>query len=388
MILARVVLCLNRKKSNKTGTTQTHRILSNRMSEKMKNKGEDKFAGYTAEDFIELDSFQNFVFNTNERDVLFWNGWIKRNPQNRIDIQLASDYLRAEFASGQTVGEKDVQAELEKLFFTIDDPSSGSCGTSGRATSKTQFNVRKIAAVASFIVAAASALLFTRWLAPATDDSTSNGIVMIEKSNPRGQKLIFQLPDGSKVKLNAEGQLRFPQNFDENERTVHLRGEAYFDVVRDEERPFRVITENLEVRVLGTSFMVNAYPEELQELVVVESGKVEVLGETAGSVVLYPDQMTRYDKASPSLSKAPADPKFMGWKNEILYFEKASADELIKSLERWYDVEIEVVNPNNVEVSVSGEFKNQSLRNVLTGLGYSSGFDYQIIKNQVKITIK
>ncbi|MEQ9289351.1 MAG: DUF4974 domain-containing protein [Cyclobacteriaceae bacterium] len=358
------------------------------MIEKTKNKGKDKFAGYTAEDFIELDSFQNFVFNTNERDVLFWNDWIKRNPQNRPDIQLASEYLRAEFASGQTVGEKDVQAELEKLFFTIDDPSSGRGGTSGRATSKTQFNVRKIAAVASFIVAAASALLFTRWLAPATDDSASNGIVMIEKSNPRGQKLIFQLPDGSKVKLNAEGQLRFPQTFDENERTVHLRGEAYFDVVRDEERPFRVITENLEVRVLGTSFVVNAYPEELQELVVVESGKVEVTGKYAGSVLLYPEQMTRYNKASPSLAKAPTDPKFMGWKNEILYFEKASADELIKSLERWYDVEIEVVNPNNLEVSVSGEFKNQSLRNVLTGLGYSSGFDYQITKNQVKITIK
>lgn len=358
------------------------------MSEKMNNIGKDRFSEFDAKDFIRLGSFQNFVFNTKEKDVQFWSNWIKDNPQSKLNVQLASDYLRTEFASDKTVSEEIIQGELDKLVLVLDDPPGGSSARSSTMINLERFNLRALVAVVSLVVMVAMTVLFAKLFGPIQNETADIGSGMVEKTNPRGQKLIFQLPDGSKVKLNAEGQMKFPQIFDEKERTVHLRGEAYFDVVRDEHRPFKVITENLEVRVLGTSFMVNAYPEELQELVVVESGKVEVLGETAGSVVLYPDQMTRYDKASPSLSKVPADPKFMSWKNEVPYFEKASADELIKSLERWYDVEIEVVNPNNVEVSVSGEFKNQSLRNVLTGLGYSSGFDYQITKNQVKITIK
>lgn len=350
----------------------------------MHSREKDTYSGYTAEDFVMLESFQNFVFNTNERDVQFWTNWLKRNPRSKMEIQLASDYLRTEYTANKTLDEEAIQEELERFFFTMNDPSSNSGATSIMSRSP----YRVLVATVSLAVLATLAVLFLRPFDQSQNEVADIHPGMLEKSNPRGQKLIFQLPDGSKVKLNAEGKLRFPQMFSSNERVVYLTGEAYFDVVRNEDKPFKVVTENIEVKVLGTSFVVNAYTEELQELVLVESGKVEVTGKNAGSVLLYPEQMTLYNKASPSLAKATADPKFMAWKNETLYFKEAGTDELIKSLERWYDVEIEIINPSDTEVLVTGEFINQSLRNVLTGLSYTSGFDYQINDNNVKITIK
>ena len=154
-------------------------------------------------------------------------------------------------------------------------------------------------------------------------------LAMIEKSTKMGEKSTFRLPDGTKVSLNSGSSLVFPEHFDENGRTVMLKGEAFFDVKRDERRPFTVTSEKLLITVLGTSFNVKAYPEEDEKQVWVASGKVKVENNRNGekdsevkSVLLDPNQGIIFDPQTLSFEKKTLDiGNMIAWKDGWLIFE-------------------------------------------------------------------
>ena len=110
---------------------------------------------------------------------------------------------------------------------------------------------------------------------------------LIEKVAERGQKLTVKLPDGSMVKLNANSRISYLSNFGNDSRDLQLTGEAFFEVQRDESRPFKIFLGDLEVEVLGTSFNVNAYPDQHAASVAVRTGKVAVSNsaKTMGTVL-------------------------------------------------------------------------------------------------------
>ena len=352
----------------------------------MYNKKNEKYSHYTAEDFIQSNSFQNFVFSTNKQDTDFWGNWIKKNPHSKKDIQLASEYLRTQGTLHTEASVLDIQTELEKFLLTIDERAEPNPQKRNNLSPIRSY--RKLAAVAVLsILASAMVAFFELNNSDIQMAVVEKEVELIEKTNPRGQKLIFQLPDGSKVKLNAEGKLRYPKQFNANERIVYLDGEAFFDVTRDENRPFKVITESVEVGVLGTSFAVNAYPGSSQEFITVETGKVRVTASNKQSVLILPDEMVVYNKMVSHMEKGVAEEKYLAWKNEELIFEKTGLEEMIGTLQRWYDVKIEVENVDRMDISINGRFQNQSLKNVLKGISYSSGFEYQINENIVKIVI-
>ncbi len=222
-----------------------------------------------------------------------------------------------------------------------------------------------------------------------SEDKESAIVSLIVKEVPRGQRQRVTLADGTMVTLNAESRLSYPAHFSENKREVTLEGEAFFEVVRDENRPFIIISGDIYTTVLGTSFNIKAYADDAQVTVSVASGQVKVSQRhlTDQAHYLFPNKEAIYQTDLKVFTLKDFEPKErMAWKDEILYFSDASFEEVKKALERWYDIEIQAAGKNPQEWQYSGTFQSQSLEDVLVSIGYVKHFTYEITGKLVTIT--
>ena len=193
-----------------------------------------------------------------------------------------------------------------------------------------------------------------------------------------GQKITTSLPDGTIVKLNADSKLTVPETFSTDRREVSLHGEAFFDVARDESRPFIIHTKDIDVEVLGTSFNVRSYLNEEPSIVAVATGKVGVSGEDKRETLTRGEKVV-YTPSTGSMIKGLLDEEEeFGWKENILLFDRQTLPEVIQKLSRWYGVEFLQHEGIQVEKKFSGRYKDPSLRGVLEGLSYVYGFEYEI----------
>lgn len=170
-------------------------------------------------------------------------------------------------------------------------------------------------------------------------------------STPRGRQFMLVLPDGTRVWLNSASSLRYPTVFAGPERKVETSGEAYFEVAKDASKPFRVsVTGKAEIEVVGTHFNVNAYEGETSIKTTLLEGAVTVaaaMNRPPSSVVLKPGQQAQLDAegagpAAPSI-KVVDDvdlSRVMAWKDGLFNFEGLPLTEVMKQLERWYDIEV------------------------------------------------
>lgn len=154
---------------------------------------------------------------------------------------------------------------------------------------------------------------------------------------PRGGEYNLVLADGTKVWLNAETELHYPDHFTGGSREVQLTGEAYFEVTKDVIRPFYVKTAGMVVKVLGTSFNVRAYPEEIQQATLV-NGKVEVA--CAGRYMqINPGEQLTMANGQPEVREVNVN-NYVGWKEQRFVFDDKMLIEVLSDLERWYDVSV------------------------------------------------
>ena len=240
---------------------------------------------------------------------------------------------------------------------------------------------------ATLLLLVGATLLFTwynnlRTERPLRENATATRIT---KSNPRGQKSLITLPDGSQVKLNAASLLEYSPNFDSS-RHVTLVGEAFFEVVRDTLRPFIVTVGEVQVRVLGTSFNVQAFPSEESTTVAVASGAVLVQKSREQTSQLQAREMVRVNHPTGTLEKSDFDPaETLAWKDGILRFRQASFAQIVQQLERWYGVDFVVRRRQPITEGFTGRYDNPSLEVVLEGMSFSSDFTFTIEDKQVII---
>ncbi|MEM6840847.1 MAG: FecR domain-containing protein [Bacteroidota bacterium] len=219
--------------------------------------------------------------------------------------------------------------------------------------------------------------------------STPVAVQTVEKNTLAGQRIKFQLPDGSIVMLNAESQLAYPEQFNETSRKVNLTGEAFFDVAENAEQPFIVSARGVNTQALGTSFNVRAYEDEQQVEIVLATGKVKIdfaENEQTATAYLTPGEKVIADTHTQSLNKTKADLTYaLGWKDNTLSFRETEASEVFSRLERWYGVDISFSKTKN-DWQFTGDFQGESLENVLTSIGYAKNFQFTIKQKNVTIT--
>ena len=179
-------------------------------------------------------------------------------------------------------------------------------------------------------------------------------------TTPRGRQFRVTLPDGTKAWLNAASSVRYPVAFTGSERKVDITGEVYFEVAKDASKPFLVnAADKAAITVLGTSFNVNAYGNEKNIIATLLTGAVKVSAPGSNEPVLRPGQQASVSRSGGKVQVLDANlDKTMAWKNGLFNFEGASIEDVMRQLERWYD--ISVVYENGIpDITFLGEINRQ-----------------------------
>ncbi len=170
---------------------------------------------------------------------------------------------------------------------------------------------------------------------------------------------------------------------------MQLEGQAYFDVERDETRPFLISTQGLTVEVLGTSFDVKAYAQDPHITVTVESGKVKVFhpANPDQAYILTKNQQLIWDKGSSAFAIAEVDAgEKLAWRYGVLHFNRTPVAEVERLLERWYNVDVVISDASIYSRNITGTHKNESLESVLEALSFALNAQYKKEGNTVEIS--
>ncbi|WP_200978055.1 FecR family protein [Echinicola sp. 20G] len=335
-----------------------------------------KYDQFEVEDFLNDEFFIQWVKHPGDETDHFWLKWIGEHPEKLHLIQKAREIiLFIDYKDKSVLSDKyymDLYENIvEKSNITIPDH-------------EVKFpwkNWHKVAAI--LIVVVSSVYCLRHFLSNDKMISSSDVPEMITKCNPSGQKTGFRLPDGTVVYLNASSKLTYPSVFKEDERRVSMKGEAYFDVAEDKERPFIIETGDDIIKVLGTSFNLVHSNNELKVALV--KGSVAYEDAEGNTVRIKPNQMLVKDKNG-KVSKTPFDMlEVTGWKDKYLIFKDDGFVELSSKLEKWFGVKIVSDLKVDSTWSYSGVYHDKSLEYVLEGISIASDFDFKI--NQKKITI-
>ncbi|MNJ98308.1 fec operon regulator FecR [compost metagenome] len=165
-------------------------------------------------------------------------------------------------------------------------------------------------------------------------------------STPRGGQYQLMLADGTKVWLNAASSIRFPTVFAGKSRNVEITGEAYFEVAKNREKPFKVFSRNQEIEVLGTHFNVNTYEDEQYDETTLLEGSVKVYrlnaaGSSVNAQTIMPGQVAIAAKGTVDIKVASAvDEEAIAWKNGYFKFSKADIKTIMRQVSRWYNVDV------------------------------------------------
>jgi transmembrane sensor len=355
-----------------------------------------------------------FQGETNEEENMYLLDWIKSSVNNeKLFLE-----LKQIWDSGRVSGlimEDVIREEWKKIELKIRQKDIGFIGKKEFGLNKilrpTFNNIIKIAAV--FVLAFGISWLIQRQFNTNGQSNSS----FFEFRTPKGAKSEINLPDGSKVWLNAESYLRFPNTFTNKNRKVYLEGEAYFDIKKDTKHPLIVETSDINIKVVGTSFNVKSYPGEGTIETTLERGKIVIENKISypyqeqSEVTLQPNQRATFIKKQgkifldnvkpveiiePGTKEAVREEriilndkvqtgKYTAWKDGKLIFDNETFENLAVKLERWYDIKIDIEDEALRRIRFTGTFENETIEQGLEIMKLTTPIKYVMDKNEVKI---
>ena len=204
---------------------------------------------------------------------------------------------------------------------------------------------------------------------------------------PAGQRACITLQDGTIVWLNAQSTLIYPSHFYGKERTVSITGEAFFEVSKDKEKPFIVTAQDAKIRVLGTKFNVYSYPDTKQIKTSLIEGAVQVFYKSK-QVILRPNEDSIAQDGKLTVSNIK-NPDMLLWRNGIYSFNNERLTEIVRKLELYYDVTINIVNPKLQDICYTCKFRQRDgIEKILYTIQKIHHFKIEINKEKNVITLK
>ena len=198
---------------------------------------------------------------------------------------------------------------------------------------------------------------------------------------PRGGIYSLVLSDGTKVFLNSDSRLKFPVTFNGENRRVELSGEAFFEVVSDSSHPFVVHTRDMETRVLGTSFDIQAYPDELTIKTTLLTGRVQVsVNHLSLTETLKPGLQASWTKGTDKITVKEVNVATQAlWRDGIIMLDDDGLENVMRMLARWYNVTYEFKGDRSVKHTFTGKIdRNEDLESVLKTLTLLGGPKFEI----------
>ncbi len=195
---------------------------------------------------------------------------------------------------------------------------------------------------------------------------------------PRGGNYKLTLQDGTRVWLNAQSSLRYPTFFSGKERVVELKGEAYFEVAHNSKQPFIVNTAAQKVKVLGTSFNINAYVNENSTITTLVTGRVQINDKSDRKLqVLVPRQQANNNGTTVTVENVDTD-LYTAWKDGTFRFRSTPLPDALRQIERWYDLEIDYRDiPESIKIHASIA-RDSNLSTVIHALEKITGLKFNV----------
>lgn len=222
------------------------------------------------------------------------------------------------------------------------------------------------------------------------NDSNTKNLVYNTLTVPYGKRFLILLSDGTTVNLNAGTSLKYPVKFLEGKnREVFLKGEAFFKVAKDEKHPFIVNSASLNIQVLGTQFNVSSYPEDTETDVVLTEGSVNlsVVNNTKKTSLLKPGFKASYNKNDTSdiMVNPVITSIYTSWINGELVFRNISFENILKKMERHYNITIINKNSELANEKFNASFRNEPIEKILEYFKITYNINYTINKNKITI---
>lgn len=325
----------------------------------------------------------------------------------RYQNNLATDEEKKELMEMIHSGlyDKDLEGEWDKIFMEFLEDAQPepikyerqlqkirrgiSIKDEGRSAKIKKLQSSKIIAWAAASAAIILAILAGIWewgLTPAIQESKEIVSEVVEERTFVGKEFV-KLPDGSTVLLNEHSELRYRSTFGHQTREVYLKGEAFFDIARDSSKPFLVKTGDIETRVLGTAFNVEAWPDDTKIKVTVERGKVSVGDENHVFEELLPNEQLAVNTETDEFVKTKMDAEDVTeWKQSFFVLDKIAMEKAAEKISKRYGVEVTIENEGLKKCLVNGSFlDNESVEHIISVICLAMNADYVIEGEKIDI---
>ena len=303
--------------------------------------------------------------------------WINESEENSLTAQ---SIILAWDQSGKLNAKPKV--DLDEAFSKLDEKIISSAKTPRQAAKTRRINRRwlSIAAGITFLLIAGIGLY--NYL------NEDNRTIYYSEMRTGDERKSIVLLDNTRINLNKNSFLKYPKNFSGKERRIILEGEAFFDVIHNPESPFIVETKEGETKVLGTSFNVRAYSEEVETKVQVVTGQVQF--KTAGTkdkVLLKPGNVGVYNKENKALQKKEqALPNKLSWHTRRLEFVETPLEEVLKAVENLYDVKFELENKDLNNCPFNATFDKAYIETITSTIAGVLGIE--VVRNKNNYILK
>jgi ferric-dicitrate binding protein FerR (iron transport regulator) len=360
------------------------------------------FRLYDIPDFVIDEDFIRWVHEQREEDNLFWNTWLQQHPGKHLVIATARRIVDSIQFQQTAVDEQTVEGEVSRLLHTI------------TTTRQVQPDPRKGMVISYKWWYAAAVLLLcvtgtwyfffhhTSVQQPYAYSSMVAAKQLIEHTNTSQKPLVLSLPDGSRLTLASGSRVSYANTFGSSDtarngvtRDVYLLGEAFFEVTKDPNRPFRVFANEIVTKVLGTSFTVRSFEKDTTIQVTVRTGKVSVYAQAAAAttkarseIILTPNQQLVYERSEQKFQKVLLNNPAMiapPVAEKTLVYDDAPLDKVFSDLSKAYGINIVFDSEVLKNCTVTADLTNESFYRKLVLICSAIDAHYEIIDGQVVI---
>ncbi|CAG5008881.1 hypothetical protein DYBT9275_04377 [Dyadobacter sp. CECT 9275] len=356
----------------------------------------DKYRLYDAEDFLQDDWFRQSLEGNNPAATQYWDNWLKVYPEKEAEVLRAKALFEAFKTDHGSLTQEEINTTIDRTLERV-----AGIKRESEFPERPLFAWRWLSYVASVMLISGMAIYFVKDNKIGTKITTVKtqppAMGWVKEENVGQHPRLVKLPEGSKVTLEPGAILTYPTNFNKYERRTFLRGNAFFDVAKDPDKPFFVVGETVITRVLGTSFWIRDDPDHQKIAVIVKSGKVAVSARhgsgqnlTSDAVFLTPNQMAVFSPETEQLTRELVEKPVVISTSASLSasYEDVPIIRILKELEDAYGVKITYDAEVLKNCQISASFANETFFEKLESICLSVRASFREENGQIIIDSK
>jgi transmembrane sensor len=333
----------------------------------------------TVEELLLDESFLDYCHNKNSPHKAKWDLLRLSHPEQARLMEEAQELLQV---LGPQLSDGEVSAEVDKFrqqFVT----QTGENVDAFKQRQHRRSKRTRVAWASAGLAACMAMIAFFAW--PLTGKSPEPP-VLFAYSTCFGERKQLQLPDGSKVILNSNSLLTYKSDYNEKDRQLELLGEAYFEVAKDASKKFVVHSKGFSTTAIGTAFYVHGRQPALSYSVNLIEGKVSLQNGPGSPFYLQAGEAATWKGSGNSFDKKSFDTGLLGqWIEGKLSFQKADSRDVLQHLAQWYGVDIDDRRKKPGAISITGDYSDKPLEDILKAICFSLSCKYTIEENRIII---